>query len=930
MSSSPPIPFQRDIIAGDGLTLTGSTMATSFDPDIVTDVAAKKASAYVLLSNTFTTGTSQPTSLADSLFIYNVAGGAVNGNGTLGVVSGSFASSGAETGTGSGQAGLGSTVSATQPYNITDFPGQRNITVQLRTVDGDDVLVSDLLSSITGADASTKVYCYLSYRSDLGADLKWRLWYYYRRSSDGFQTPFTPDLTIANASLYAPIIYELLSLPVGAGLGGPIVDGDAAAVLGPKSVGTAELDDLAVTTIKIAGGAVTAAKLASTAVTPGSYTSTNLTVDQQGRITAAASGSAGPSLPLSLANGGFGQAVNTGLTNDYVAIVAGGAITIGAVTSASLTTALTTSPPITLTAGNSITMSAGSGALALGSGTGNWTMPTGSGSWSGAAGKSITLTEGVASSGTSTGFTYTGGAHTALTASTEVIAVNYNLAQTVQHATGALTTQRAFVVQAPTYSFVASSTLTKAATFAITGAPVTGTNATITNAYALWVQAGKSQFDGNVTIANGNTLTLPGSVSGPGGGSYLTFTNNTGAIELIASSKTYLSLNGTNTNAITFGANIDFITTAGTGGINFGAMTGDVSLPTGSISWSGASSKTVSISTSSGGSLSLTSNATVSGSTAALSGTSSAQIQHNGTALITTTSTSILQMAANKAFNAAAGTGSFGWGSATGDFTFPTGAVAWTGASGKTLILTGSGTGAITINAGTSGTTFQRSSTTLLDIGATTSTAVTLATGKTLAAGSNVLIGSVTDKLNAAMLAIASQATGDVLYADTTTTFARLAKGSDGQVLTLASGVPSWAAATGTPVNVISVTPGLSSISSAASWYPNGPTFLQTANEASGWLMYAPSGSTWKIRMSVDSSVPNPQTLTMQARFCATINGTWSDLGTAITRVNADGTAVAESAVLTPGSAGYITFKITYSSASAMTSYSHFELDRLS
>jgi hypothetical protein len=120
-------------------------------------------------------------------------------------------------------------------------------------------------------------------------------------------------------------------------------------------------------------------------------------------------------------------------------------------------------------------------------------------------------------------------ADTALTASTESILNQFggSTAQatvTRQFATGALTTQRENLFVAPTYGFVGASTLTNAATVAISGAPVAGTNATITNSYSLWVQAGQSAFGGNIVAPSvsgtdqaGNSLTLnPGRGTGTG------------------------------------------------------------------------------------------------------------------------------------------------------------------------------------------------------------------------------------------------------------------------------------------------------------------------------------------------------------------------------------------------------------------------------
>lgn len=137
---------------------------------------------------------------------------------------------------------------------------------------------------------------------------------------------------------------------------------------------------------------------------------------------------------------------------------------------------------------------------------------------------SATWTQAVSTSGSPSHQVFIGGAHTTLTASTEAIDWNFNGARTVQFSTGALTTQRAFVVQAPTYGFVGASTITTAATLAVSGPPVAGTNATITTAAALWIQAGNILTAGDITSTSSSTFTLKGNLSAANSGSDISFT----------------------------------------------------------------------------------------------------------------------------------------------------------------------------------------------------------------------------------------------------------------------------------------------------------------------------------------------------------------------------------------------------------------------
>lgn len=109
-----------------------------------------------------------------------------------------------------------------------------------------------------------------------------------------------------------------------------------------------------------------------------------------------------------------------------------------------------------------------------------------------------------------TTFRFISVASTSLTASTDINSAFFDFGQIQQHATGALALQQDMRVRPSTHSFVAASTLTNAAGFAVDGAPIVGTNATITNTSTYYsagqaVGAATNSYGLNITANTGAT-----------------------------------------------------------------------------------------------------------------------------------------------------------------------------------------------------------------------------------------------------------------------------------------------------------------------------------------------------------------------------------------------------------------------------------------
>lgn len=187
------------------------------------------------------------------------------------------------------------------------------------------------------------------------------------------------------------------------------------------------------------------------------------------------------------------------LTTPVLGVATATSINKVAITAPAISATLTIADGKTLTVSNTLTF-AGTDATTM-------TFPASSAT---VAGLGITQTftgiqtfsPAARSSGSAPYLTINAPADTNLTADTEAIGVSF-VGATRQHADGTTQAQqREYVFALPTYSAAAASVITRAVTFAITGQPAAGASMTLTDADALWIQAGNLLMGDGTATAN--------------------------------------------------------------------------------------------------------------------------------------------------------------------------------------------------------------------------------------------------------------------------------------------------------------------------------------------------------------------------------------------------------------------------------------------
>lgn len=135
----------------------------------------------------------------------------------------------------------------------------------------------------------------------------------------------------------------------------------------------------------------------------------------------------------------------------------------------------------------------------------------------------ITLTPTTLATAATVRWLYTAAGDTGLTAGTEAPCIKFDLSASRQHASNTtITTQRDFWIRPTTHTFAtATGTITTASTLYIEGAPIAGSNAAITNPFALNVASGATNLAGATTIGGtlamgSQNITMTGSLAATG------------------------------------------------------------------------------------------------------------------------------------------------------------------------------------------------------------------------------------------------------------------------------------------------------------------------------------------------------------------------------------------------------------------------------